>query len=90
MYNLFHTYNRPVKIQCTLHALFLKNSKLICSKNGGTYAEINYTANVYRTGSGQGLYGEIRVQGFQIYGDCMLPAIPVILKSPHSDFHCNI
>ena len=30
------------------------------------------------------------MRGFQIYGDCMLPAIPVILKSPYSDFHCNI
>ena len=28
-----------------------------------------YTANVYRRL--QGLYGEIRVRGFQIYGDCM-------------------
>ena len=41
------------------------------------------TANVYR--DLQGLYREIRVRGFQIYGDCMLLAIPVILKSPHSD-----
>ena len=46
------------------------------------------TANVYR--DLQGLYREIRVQGFQIYGDCMFLAIPVILKSPRSDFHCNI
>jgi hypothetical protein len=29
----------------------------------------NYTANVYR--ELQGLYREIGVQGFQIYGDCM-------------------
>ena len=28
-----------------------------------------YTANVYR--GLQGLYGEIKVRGFQIYGDCM-------------------
>ena len=48
----------------------------------------NYTANVYR--DLQGLYGEIGVQGFQLYGDCMLPTIPVILKSPHSDFHVKI
>jgi hypothetical protein len=46
-----------------------------------------YTANVYRYL--QGVYREIRVRGFQIFGDCMIPAIPVILKSPHSDFHCN-
>ena len=49
---------------CTLHALFLKNSKLICSKNGGTYAEINYTANVYI--GLQGLYGGIRVRELHI------------------------
>ena len=47
-----------------------------------------YTANVYW--DLQGVYREIRVQGFQIYGDCPLPKIPVILKSPHSHFHCNI
>ena len=46
------------------------------------------TANVFR--GFQGLYREIGVRGFQIYGACMLPAIPVILKSPYSDFHCNI
>ena len=37
-----------------------------------------------------GVYREIRVRGFQIYGDCPLPKILVILKSPHSHFHCNI
>ena len=35
-----------------------------------------YTANVYR--GLRGFYGEIRVRGFQIYGDCMLPAFPAI------------
>jgi hypothetical protein len=48
----------------------------------------DYTANVYR--DLQSVYREIRVRGFQIYGDCLLPKIPVILKSPHSHFHCNI
>ena len=43
-----------------------------------------YTANVCR--ELQGLYKEIGVQGFQSFGDC----IPVFLKSPQSDFHCNI
>ena len=37
-----------------------------------------YTANVYR--GLQGLYEETGVQGFQIYGHCMLLAIPGILK----------
>ena len=37
-----------------------------------------HTANVYR--DLRVLYREIRVRGFQIYGDCMLPTIPVILK----------
>ena len=47
-----------------------------------------YTANVYR--GLQGLWGEIRVRGFQIYGDYMYTHNPCNLKSPHSDFHCNI
>ena len=47
-----------------------------------------YTANVYR--DLRVVYSEINVQGFQIYGDCMSATIPVILKSPNSDFHCNI
>ena len=47
-----------------------------------------YTANVYR--DLRGVCREIRVRGFQIYGDCMLPTIPVILKCPHFDFHCNM
>ena len=41
-------------------------------------ASTEYTANVYR--ELRGVYGEIRVRGFQIYKDCMLPAIPVIFK----------
>ena len=52
----------------------------------GDYSEggyRRYTANVYRD-------REIRVRGFQIYVDCQLPKIPVILKFPHSHFHCNI
>ena len=47
-----------------------------------------YTANVYR--ELQGLCREIRVQGFQIYGDCMYTRNPCNLKYPHSDFYCNI
>ena len=52
------------------------------------YSRLRYTANVCR--DLQGVYREIRVRGFQIYGDCMLPTIPVVLKPPYSDFHCNI
>ena len=48
----------------------------------------NHTANVYR--DLRVVYREIRVRGFQIYGDCMLPTIPVVLKPPYSHFHCNI
>ena len=47
-----------------------------------------YTANVYR--DLQSLYKEIRVRGFKIYWNCIFLAFPVILKSPRSDFHCNI
>ena len=36
--------------------------------------QIDYTANVYR--ELQGLYREIGVQGFQIYGDCMCTGNP--------------
>ena len=38
----------------------------------------------------QGVYREIRMRGFQIFGDCLLPKISVILKSPHPHFYCNI
>ena len=39
----------------------------------------------------QGVYGEIRVHWFQIYGwGLYVTRNPCILKSPHSDFHCNI
>jgi len=40
--------------------------------------KLTYNTNVYR--ELRGVYGEIRVQEFQIYGDCMLPAIPVIFE----------
>ncbi len=45
-----------------------------------------YTANVYS--NLQGVYGEIRVQGFQIYGDCMLPVIPVISHFKYTSKYC--
>ena len=44
------------------------------------------TANVYR--DLQGLCGEIRVQGFQIYGDCMYICNPCNFEI--SDFHVKI
>ena len=47
-----------------------------------------YTANVYR--ELQGLYREIWVQEFQIYGDCMYTHNPSNFEIPHSYFHCNI
>ena len=47
-----------------------------------------YTANVCR--DLRGVCREISVRGFQIYGDSLLPTIPVTLKSPHSDFYHNI
>ena len=36
------------------------------------------------------MYREIRLWRYHIYEDCPLPRVPVILKSPHSHFHCNI
>ena len=66
---------------------FLSSKKHII--NIRTVSSYSYcTANVYR--GLQGLYREIRVRGFQNYGDCLLPKIPVILKSPYFYFHCNI
>ena len=47
-----------------------------------------YTANVYM--ELQGLYSEIGVQGFQIYGDCMYTRNPCNFEIPHSYFHCSI
>ena len=49
---------------------------------------LDYTANVYR--ELQGLYREIGVQEFQIYGDCMYTRNPCNFEIPHSYFHCNI
>ena len=45
-----------------------------------------YTANVCR--DLQGLYREIGVLGFQIYGDCMLPVIPVISHFRYTSKYC--
>jgi hypothetical protein len=42
--------------------------------HGPTIKVMFYTANVYR--ELQGLYREIGVQGFQIYGDCMYTRNP--------------
>ena len=66
------------KLKVHVHAVYRKTSNFA----------VIYTANVYR--DLQGLCSEIGVQGFQIYGDCMYTHNPCNLKSPHSDFHCNI
>ena len=34
--------------------------------------------------------GKLECRDFKFMGIACIPAIPVILKSPHSDFHCNI
>ena len=34
--------------------------------------------------------GKSECRDFKFMGIACIPAIPVILKSPHSDFHCNI
>ena len=56
--------------------MFLQNEVQVC------------TANVCR--ELQGLYREIGVQGFPIYGDCMYTHNPCNFEIPHSYFHCNI
>ena len=43
-----------------------------------------FTGN-YRVSAGKSECGD-----FKFMGIACIPAIPVILKSPHSDFHCNI
>ena len=48
----------------------------------------SHTANVYR--DLQGLCGKIGVWDFKFMGIACIPAISVILKSPHSDFHVKI
>ena len=53
-----------------LHDLNHKKVQVFYSSKQST----RYTANVYR--GLQGLYGEIWVRGFQIYGDCMYIRIP--------------
>ena len=47
----------------------------------------NYTANVYR--ELQGLYSEIGVQGFQIYGDCMYTRNPCNIEISTLLFPCK-
>ena len=39
---------------------------------------------VYRVSAGKSECGD-----FKFMGIACIPAIPVILKSPHSDFHCK-
>ena len=42
------------------------------------------------TGNYGGSAGKSECGDFKFMGIACIPAIPVILKSPHSDFHCNI
>jgi hypothetical protein len=42
------------------------------------------------TGNYRDFAGKSECRDFKFMGIACIPAIPVILKSPHSDFHCNI
>ena len=41
-------------------------------------------------GNYRGSTGKSEWRDFKFMGIACIPAIPVILKSPQSDFHCNI
>ena len=42
------------------------------------------------TGNYRDSAGKSECRDFKFMGIACIPAIPVILKYPHSDFHCNI
>ena len=42
------------------------------------------------TGNYRDSTGKSERRDFKFMGIACIPAIPVILKSPHSDFHCNV
>ena len=62
--------------------LVMYSSSIFDNCSGAEPANYHYTANVYR--ELQGLYGEIRVQGFQIYGDCMYTRNPCNFENLHT------
>ena len=57
-------------------------TEIVISRNASTLQM--FTGN-YRVFAGKSECGD-----FKFMGIACIPAIPVILKSPHSDFHCNI
>ena len=64
-----------------IESIIIANIRLLCSTNRlcNLYLiylkdKYRYTANVYR--ELHGVYREIGVQGFQIYGDCMYTRNP--------------
>ena len=74
VYNVYNFIN-------ILHSVSRKTLLFYCNiafENGILTINKGYTANVYK--GLQCLYEEIGVRGFQIYGYCMLLAIPGILK----------
>ena len=79
---------------CFFYVFWLekREEKVLLSQKGAlidrNFQRVPYTANVYRVL--QGLYSEIGVQGFQIYGDCIYTPNPCNFEIPHSYFHCNI
>ena len=50
---------------------------------------VKYTLQMF-TGIYRDSAGKSEYRDFKFMGIACIPAIPVILKFPHSDFHCNI
>ena len=59
----------------------LKNQEIWTQK----LCTLQMFTGVYRVSTGKSECGDFKFMGIEC-----IPAIPVILKSPHSNFHCNI
>ena len=61
--------------------------RIVLKKTWHKTTEGCYAANVYRELQGA---GKLECRDFKFMGIAFIPTIPVILKSPHFYFHCNI
>ena len=73
-----------------LCCVFLHYCFICCLGRKGLRTKVYCKKRYTRCKCLQGVYGEIRVHWFQIHGwGLYVTRNPCILKSPHSDFHCN-
>ena len=70
-------------------ASLLKHNLLINIRFLGFSITSWYTLQMF-TGVYRVFAGKLKCGDFKFMGIACIHAIPVILKSPHSDFHCNI